>query len=65
MHMHIQNLVVCKNKKKNPMENPVLVLAPFWTNILTPTPSLGFYLCLFFFFFFFFAFQNFVVDKNK
>ena len=53
MHMHIQNLVVCK--KKNPIENPVLVLAPFWTNILTP-PLLvgfwGFFLCFFFFCFF-------------
>ena len=29
MHMHIQNLVVCKNKK-NHMENPVLVLAPIF-----------------------------------
>ena len=37
MHMHIQNLVVCINEK-NPMENPVLVLAPFWTSILTPPP---------------------------
>ena len=63
--MQIQNLVVCK--KNFPWKNPVLVLAPFRTNILTPAPLLVFFLCLFFFFFFFFffflLFQNFVADK--
>ena len=59
MHMHIQNLVVCQ--KKNPMENPVLVLAPFWTNILNPPPPL----LDFFVSFVLLLFQNFVADKNK
>ena len=65
MHMHIQNLVVCKTNLKKTMENPVLVLVPFWTNILTPplSLSLGGVLCLIFFFFL--LFQNFVADKNK
>ena len=52
------------------MENPVLVLAPIGTNILTPPPPLTslswfFFLVCFFFLFFFLLFQNFVADKNK
>ena len=50
------------------MENPVLVLAPFWTNILTPPLSLslgrGGGVC-FFFIIFFLLIQNFVADENK
>ena len=75
--MHIP--VVCKNIKKNHMENPVL--PPFWTNIPPPTPPplplwgvLGFFSFLFFYFYFCFSkilllmrinIQALVIPENK
>ena len=61
MHMHIQNLVVYKNKKKSHGKS-----CPGTGTLLNqhsdPPPLLGFFVSGFFFCFFF---QNFVADKNK